>query len=78
MNPTHYYYRPGPFGSLFWVIITLVLILDLGISGMVAKYHLSLEQEWSANMQEVITIDLEVIASQKQYIQDLEDIIRGN
>ncbi len=62
--------------------IHLVILIVGGIffasMSVVKSYHLILEQEWSANLQKMVDIDLEIIAAQNKYVGDLQDFIYNN
>jgi len=63
------------FGHTFCMVVTLVTILIMTAYGVILKYHLTQEQEWSSSLQKMVDTDLMVISAQNKYIDDLHDFI---
>lgn len=56
----------------FYFAVCMVCISFLYSQGIVARYHLSIEQAWSQELLDQNTHSLTVIGHQKKYINDLE------
>lgn len=72
-NPSPPQKRPS---KLPYVIVVLALLF-LFAEGQIAKYHLKIEQSWSAELLDQNTHTLEIVGMQKKYINDLHKALQA-
>jgi len=59
----------------FWVVIQCIFSLFLIASWTISASHLRLEQEWSGELQKMVSHDMHIISCQNKYIDELEKIL---